>query len=525
MIIVKSTAIIGNSGEQPRAPWSLIGVLVLLFAVPLLGEAPRPVYTYLNDFAFGDKSAISVSGPARVISLNGRKGINMSSIRSFLELKAHTLNEPQGTVSLWFFPLEDLSAFDSKPLMGKSNPNYYTYPFLSDSPNPQDYNNGDFKIAWTPRVHPSITALFAKGSFYEEAFEIPHRAFVSVSYVAFHRNTWYQLALSWDYTKDKYSLYLNGILIGREDQFYSTKLHRDPIRPSLYAGNPALCLSTIEFYNTVLSPQAIYSTFRAEATSFSQELEDELISTYDGTGKGTFSWSPGKDWQKKLSVDFNKPSDLDGFYVQGNPVAVKVTNDGLLMETIDESYTEHLLDSQVYLWSGKPFEGDLYVEYEFKVLRPGGLSLLMVQASGMNREDFMADYPLRTSGRMLTVYGEDVRNYHWEYYREMSDMRNDVSNSALMKNPFLYPLSFSALTTPVEKNTWHKLQFLQIGNKLTGAIDGVIMVEFTDDGFTNNGPVYNYGRIAIRCMLHSKLLFRNLRVYNRNSLTVEELIP
>jgi len=156
-------------------------------------------------------------------------------------------------------------------------------------------------------------------------------------------------------------------------------------------------------------------------------------------------------------------------------------------------------------------------------LRPGGLSLLMVQASGMNREDFMADYPLRTSGRMKTVYGEDIRNYHWEYYREMADMSNDVSNSALMKNPFAYPLSFSALTTPLEKDVWHKLQFLQIGNKLTGAIDGKIMVEFTDDGFTNNGPVYNFGHIAIRCMLHSKLQFRNLRVYDHSDFSVEEI--
>ena len=439
MFIIKSNADKGNFGVRPRALWNFAAFLVLLFAAHLLAEPPRPVYTYLNDFAFSDKSAIGVSGPARVILLDGRRGINMSSIRSFLELKAHTLNEPQGTVSLWFFPLEDLSAFDSKPLMSMSNPNYYTYPFLSDSPNPQDYDNGDFKIVWTPRVHPSITALFAKGSFYEQAFEIPHRAFVSVSHVAFHSNTWYQLALSWDYTKDKYSLYLNGILIGREDQYYPKKFHRDTIRPSLYAGNPALCLSTIEFYNTVLSSQDIYSTFRAEATSFSQKLEDELISTYDGKGMGSFSWSPDKDWQEELSVDFNKPSDLDGFYVQGNPVAVKVTNEGLLMETIDESYTEHLLDSQVYLWSGKPFEGDLYVEYEFKVLRPGGLSLLMVQASGMNREDFMADYPLRTSGRMLTVYGEDVRNYHWEYYREMSDMRNDVSNSGAYEESIPVP--------------------------------------------------------------------------------------
>jgi hypothetical protein len=227
---------------------------------------------------------------------------------------------------------------------------------------------------------------------------------------------------------------------------------------------------------------------------------------------------------KKLSVDFNKPTDLDSFCVQGNPVTVKVVKEGLLIETIDKLYTGRLLDSQVYVWSNKPFEGDLYVEYEFKVLRPGGLSLLMVQASGMNREDFIADYPFRKGGRMTTVYGEDVRNYHWEYYREMADMRNDVSNSALMKNPFLYPLAFSALNTPVEKNVWHKLKFLQIGNKLTGAIDSVKMVEFTDNSFNNNGPVYNFGRIAIRCMLHSKLLYRNLRVYNRNEVKTERMI-
>lgn len=225
-----------------------------------------------------------------------------------------------------------------------------------------------------------------------------------------------------------------------------------------------------------------------------------------------------------MSIDFKKPSDLDSFYVQGNPVSVEVVPEGLQVETIDKLYTGRLLDSQVYVWTAKPFEGDLYVEYEFKVLRPGGLSLLMVQASGMNREDFMADYPLRKGGRMTTVYGEDVRNYHWEYYREMADMRNDNQNSALMKNPFLYPLSFSALTIPVDHSKWHKLQFLQRGNRLIGAINGVITVEATDDGFTNNGPVYNFGRIAIRCMLHSKMLYRNLRVYNKAQVKTEKVL-
>ena len=225
-----------------------------------------------------------------------------------------------------------------------------------------------------------------------------------------------------------------------------------------------------------------------------------------------------------MSLSFTKPTDIDSVHVQGNPLHVNITKDGLLVETINRQYTGALLDSQVYVWSKKPFEGDLYVEYEFKILRPGGLSLLMVQATGMNREDFMADYPPKTTGRMTTVYGEDVRNYHWEYYREMSDMRNDVQNSVLAKNPFGFALSFSALSKPYDYNRWNKLQFLQIGNKLIGAINGVVMVEFTDNGFINNGPVYNAGRIAIRCMIHSKMLFRNLKVYNRDQFKVGKKI-
>ena len=183
-----------------------------------------------------------------------------------------------------------------------------------------------------------------------------------------------------------------------------------------------------------------------------------------------------------------------------------------------------VLDSQMYVWTKKPFEGNLYVEYEYKSLRSGGLSLLLTQASGMNREDFMADYPLRTSGRMTMIYGEDVRSYHWEYYREMADMRNDLDNSAFMKQPWNYPLAFSTRNIPLAKNTWHKLQFLQIDNNLVGAIDGNIMFDCTDDGFTNNGPVLDFGRIAIRCMLRSKMIFRNLKVYTKEQVKTEQLI-
>lgn len=499
-------------------------LLILLFLGGIKSFGQQPVYSYLNDFSLKDTNTLKLNGPARVINLHGRSGINMTSIKSVLELKAHNLKNEKGTVTIWVMPLEEMSAFDNKPGMIISNPNYTTYPFLSDYANPLDFNKANFKLAWTPRWHPSLIAQFGKGSFYEEAFNIPYKALVSVSHFTFNKNKWYQLALSWDYKNNKYALFVNGIQVGRENQFGMSTPHRDTINSSLYLGNPELCFSEIRFYKEVFSPEQASAHFKSETTDYDKTLNDELLYTYAGKGRKSFDWKLDASWQQKMSISMTNKSDLDSFYVQGNPVKVEVTKDGLLVETVNKEYTGSLLDSQVYVWSNRPFEGNLYVEYDFKVVRPGGLSLLMVQASGMNREDFMADYPLRTSGRMTTVYGEDVRNYHWEYYREMADMRNDVENSALMKNPFLYPLSFGSLNAPVKKEVWHKLQFLQIDNKLVGAIDGIIMVEFKDDGFSNNGPVYDFGRIAIRCMVHSKLLFRNLKVYNQSKFKTVEII-
>lgn len=252
----------------------------------------QPVYTYLDEFGFSDTSVAKLRGPARVISHAGRLGINTTSIRSAVEMKRHTLKSPRGTASIWFLPLEDLSSYDPKPGFSRSNPEFYTYPFLSDNANPQAYNAAAFKLAWTPRWHPSLTALFGKGSFYEEAFNPPHKAFISVSHAVFKKNTWYQLALTWDYGKDVYNLYLNGILIGNQNHFNDAKFYRDSVGPSLYTGNPSVAFSTVKFYDIALGENEVYADFKRNATSFDKALEHELVSTYNGTGKGLFTFAP-----------------------------------------------------------------------------------------------------------------------------------------------------------------------------------------------------------------------------------------
>ena len=470
---------------------------------------------YLKNLKESNINDIKLRGPARIVEYDGRMGLNITSIHGAGIIPLHTMNDPSGTVSLWVLTLDELGTFPLTPRLAVHNPYMRITPFLSDCPNPQNFDEANFKLVFDGIWHPNFVAMFTKGGYQADAFNYPHSAKVTSSCFDFYKYKWYQLTLTWDYVKDNYKLFVNGVLVGEEDKFFHDKMRHDKVNEKIYFGNPGLCISDIKFYDRILSNDEVEQQFLNEVTVLDKELQKELKHIYAGESRKPFNFAPGKDWKLEFSADFKNPSDLKKFYVQGEPVNVEIMEEGLLIQTIDTVYNRGTLDKQMYLWTDRPFEGDLYIEFEFNSLRPGGLSLLMTNASGMNREDFMADYPLRTSGRMDMVFKEDVRNYHWEYYREMADVRNDVANGAIMKNPFNKAVAFGCLDKQLEKNQWHKVQYLQIDNKIVGAIDGIIIVEGTDDGLSNNGAVYDFGRIAIRCMMHTKMLFRNLKIYNK----------
>ena len=70
-------------------------------SITLAQSTLKPLYSYLNEFSLSDSAKVNLKGPARVISFEGRKGLNTTSIHSALQLKAHNLKSNQGTVSLW----------------------------------------------------------------------------------------------------------------------------------------------------------------------------------------------------------------------------------------------------------------------------------------------------------------------------------------------------------------------------------------------------------------------------------------
>ena len=478
------------------------------------GPVIPPKYRYLAD-ASALSAGETIRGPFRVLDLKGRKGVNPASIHAVIKLGPHNLNDPKGTVVLWFFALEDLGASFLADHMKMDNPYFATYAFLSDFEMPRDVAQANFSFEWNR--YNEFRAKFFKGTVYPRlGFDPPQKAWVqAVPFNYFQKHRWYQLAVTWDDAAKSALLYVNGILVGTSDRF-NKDFFRDKVSPTLYAGCPALCHGEVALYEKVLSGGEIYKLYRDGAPDFDPGIEKELKHRFEGADLEEFTFQPDDKWTKQFDCDFQKPVEqIKEFYIQGHAEAIKPdgSTEGLLIETPDIPYGWDAYPKQVYIWSEKTFEGNIYVEFEWKALKPNGLSLLMIHASGMGREDFMADYPRKTSGLMETVHGQNVRNYHWEFYREMNDVRNDVGTAFSRKNPFAYRIGFGSSPAPFATNEWHKAQLVQHDGHIRGAIDGKILLEIDDSSRTNTGAILNYGHIALRCMVHTKMVFRNLKVY------------
>jgi hypothetical protein len=347
-------------------------------------------------------------------------------------------------------------------------------------------------------------------------------AFASSNYFEMRSLNWYHLCVTWDRSRGDVSVYANGVLVATPDTTSPNPLVWQPCAPMLYAGNPSLAYSEINFYNEIPSVEEIRNTFHAGVGILSQDLQNNLEKTYEGRHLKPFAWEPDASWREAMSLPMTRDKDMLAFYHQGGVTGTQVTLEGTRITTppladyYNGGYDRMKCDpTRMYLWSRQTFEGDLYASFEFKLLSHGGLCLFMAQAAGMQGEDFMKDYFLRSDGSMSMVCWEDVRNYHWEFYREMLDTRNDLVTHGMLKNPWFKPIAFQVENRRWELNRWYKLEFLQEGSRIRGAIDGVMVIDLEDNGFENNGPVLKHGHIAIRCMMRTDIVIRNLQVRDR----------
>lgn len=429
----------------------------------------------------------------------------------------------QGTVTLWVLPLEELAFRYPCADQRGAHPgiDFNNHILIGDHPDLENVHDSCFALIWDAGWYPQYWAKFFRGYLYHAGFQPKTKLLAAAGHAEFERLRWVQVALAWDKERGYCAIYINGVQISESpsDPYINYRHEADPAGTHLYAGNTAYALGEISCYDQCLSLSEIETIFHETAKEVDLSYQKKLRDMYYGENASSFSFSPGAEWEISMELPLNRDKDLEKFYIQGRQEAPAITPEGLLITTgaelpdFDSPEADDL--QQMYLWTEQSYEGDLYVTYEYMPLQEGGLSLLLTQASGLQGEDFMADYPRRTTGSMSMVCWENVRNYHWEYYREVSDVPRDSATSGLIKNPWTTPYAYFRKKEKTAKNVWHRLEFLQEGERIRGALDGVLMFDILDSGTAGHGPVYRHGHIAIRCMLQTQILFRNLCVMNR----------
>ncbi|MDC7233205.1 MAG: DUF1961 family protein [Spirochaetales bacterium] len=477
---------------------------------------------------------------ARIIEVDGRSGLNLTGIRGRVELTQHTVGLDKGSMTLWICPLQHLHGAREQPEHSKSNELFGNYTIISDREALREITKANFAICWQAAGAPkSFWAKFAQGSFVKIFNASRQGAMLTTNDMQMEELCWYQITATWDRPASKYKLYVNGILVGTSDNS-AKKLFDDPCGPFLYLGNPAIAYSDISFYDKVLNQEEISSVFKNENKKDNPELQNHLEQKHAGIGHPNFDWTPDSMWKKSLELPLNSVSDLQQFFIQGYGNGVEVCEEGFHITTpsmeeansttgIGQFWTDNpsnpVVDmTRMYMWTRQVFEGDLHFSMEIKLLERGGLSLLLLQAAGMQGEDFMDEYFLRTNGSMVTVYGEDVRSYAWEYYRDMVDVRNDKACHCLTKNPWYKPLDAQTEDRVWDLNRWYKIEFLQEGRRLRCVVDGVTVMDTEDSSYTGQGPVLHNGHIALRFMMRTNVMIRNLCVRNKELFNTRPLI-
>ena len=494
----------------------------------------QPIYTYL-----GTEEQKHDIDMFRRIEYQGRTGFHGLSIKSRHIIDKHTVNEGQGTVTIWIMPFEDLATVSHQEHFKDTDPLYQNYSIISDNSCGRDYAASTFSVTWASNWYPQLFAKCFEGYIYSDsptnrpylsnnpiksAFGTDvkgHKAFTAAGRFFFKGANWYQITVSWDKDNNVFDMYVNGIIVSRANSGVSMQWEK--AGDILYVGNTAFAVSELKFYNECFTPQDAENAFHNECIFENSALTSELLRQYKEVGIPRVSFAPDETWKCKLDLKFDREEDLKEFYFQGDSGCMSI-QDGCLeikTKTVDTPLYEEngeIMDvNNMYMWSEKSFEGDLYVEFEFMPKRHNGFGIALFNATGLQREDFMNDYKRRRTGTMSMILWENVRSYNWGFFREMDDVRDDVATHIMMKNPWIRPLGYQCGERRMELNRWHKLQFIQEGNNLRGILDGRLLLDIEDNGFENSGPVFNSGHFGLRCMKRTHMMFRNLKIYNKDT--------
>lgn len=462
----------------------------------------------------------TASPDVEVTRLSGLWAARCTSVHGHIELPRHPFSRTRGHLTLWICPVEELSQHPIIWRTGASNKVGHTIPLVTDEASTPETEAARFSVFWQPSWSHPFFVKFARGRFFPDMHDPEPRFFIEGWIATLRRHHWYRIDLAFDHERAYHALWLNGILAGRSNQQGRAPASFEQCGPRLFLRSPQIAYGSVELYPRPMPEELITDRYKAEAPAANHAPDEELTHALTGSANPRRFLQPEEgNWTTVLNLDLCHQDQASRFHLQGCPDCLHWDPEGLRVLTPQETpFAQDLIDDekpdlrQMYLWSEDVYEGDLYIAFDFMPLQHGGLVILIPRASGMQGEDFLTDYPPRVSGSMKLIHSSDVRLYHWEFFREMDDVRNDVPTHAIVKWPWERVLATGVSQLPFHFREWNRVEFLQRDEHFHGAVNGEVVIQGHDTPYAGSGPVLRHGRFAIRYMVRTDARLRNLVV-------------
>lgn len=482
----------------------------LLFLTILnCGMARNNILEKLDFYApLTDTTQLFIDGSYRFITINGKTGFQPTSLHTKACVETGLLQEEKGTISFWFSPLEELDFFPNAGSRPTEDIHAFDYPFISDVFPPNQTDKMNFGMIWH-NGDPQILVKFSPGGIWAKMdYMLPPFAFVEK--LPMYAGSWYHMAVTWDKKAAEIEIFVNGVLMG----FNHEATGFMPCNRKLYVGNTMMVMSELRLSGKILSQQELIDEYQQHRIRENEQADVEIARLTTPVFGPETDWKLDDSWGKAYECSFTKENDLDGWHFQTDEsyldsMITEITPEGLYFKTPDKIDNA----TRLTLWGPKTFEGDQWLEVDFRLETPRGLALVILCASGVAREDFIQDHELKMTGKMSPILG-GTRNYHWEFIRRVNVIRTDMETQSVYKNPWGKHM-YMGVNPKIEEGRWYKLKMIKIGNRIQGSLDNKIVFDVTDHPDQHNGPVLNFGRIGIRHMYHTGIRYRNLVVYER----------
>lgn len=181
------------------------------------------------------------------------------------------------------------------------------------------------------------------------------------------------------------------------------------------------------------------------------------------------------------------------------------TRDGRLRVTSGKYQADGSIDytsrNHLVVWNTKVFPADFMLT--FTVNHGGsdnGLTLLFMCATGLNGESvFAPSQPLRKAA-YPKYHSAQLKNYTVSYWSRNEKPLFEAVSNRVRRNPGMKILGSGHSRTDLSTTKDYKVRILKVGATITVEIDGIVVVECTDE----QTPLLGEGSIGLRTMLGIK---------------------